>query len=374
MNILVTGANGFIGKNLITHLEKNNGYTVLRYNRNALAREQSEIVANSDIVFHLAGVNRPLDNEEFKTGNSEFTARICQQLARTGREIPLIFTSSIQAASETPYGLSKLKAEKIVQDYAAKTQSPVAIYRLSNIFGKWCQPNYNSVVATFCHNIARDIPITISDPLRMLSLVYIEDVINEFLGNISDIESNNQIFREVLPIYQITLEKLAEMIQSFRQMRSSLHLPELESPLVRKLYATYLSYLEANDLAYSLNQRIDPRGTLAEFIKAPAFGQVFVSRTKPGIIRGNHFHNTKTEKFLVLEGDAIIRFQHIITGELIEYPVRGTEFRVVDIPPGYIHSIENVGSGELVTLFWASEIFEPKRPDTYFQPISEFQP
>lgn len=370
MNIWVTGAGGFIGKNLLAQLQKLSGHHVWAYQRDGAGDEQAQRVEQVDFVFHLAGVNRPVVEDEFRSGNAEFTEQLCTLLASSGRSIPVVFASSSQVELDNPYGASKRGAEDALRAYAERTGSAVTIFRLPNVFGKWSRPNYNSVVATFCHNIARDLPITISDPQRELRLVYIDDVIQHFLDEIQHIGEAGQIrFGEVSPIHEVSLGRLAELIQSFRRMRTDLHIPNFSDALVGKLYATYLAYLPTDDFAYALDQRVDPRGSLAEFIKSPTFGQIFVSRTKPGITRGNHFHHTKVEKFLVLEGEALIRFQHIVTGEILEYPVRGEDYRVVDIPPGYSHSIENVGDSELVTLFWASEIFDLSRPDTYAQVI-----
>jgi UDP-2-acetamido-2,6-beta-L-arabino-hexul-4-ose reductase len=250
-------------------------------------------------------------------------------------------------------------------EWSAKTGGRVVILRLKNVFGKWCRPNYNSVTATFCHNIAHDLPIVISDPNRELELVYIDDVVAAFMGCLDDAIASGYEQRDVKPSYRITLSELAGKIRSFRESRRSLVLPSLEDEFTRRLYATYVSYLDGGEFAYCLEQKTDPRGMLAEFMKSAQFGQIFVSRTKPGITRGNHYHHTKTEKFLVVEGEAVIRFRHVGGGDVIEHHVNGRKFKVVDIPPGYAHSIENVGIGELVTLFWASEIFDQTKLDTY---------
>jgi UDP-2-acetamido-2,6-beta-L-arabino-hexul-4-ose reductase len=386
MNILVTGSNGFIGKNLIAWLRRLPEIQVLEFDQEHTPADLAERLAVADLVYHLAGVNRPQSVVEFRTGNVDLTAQMCDLLLQAGRATPIVLSSSIQVELDNPYGASKRQAEQVLADYAARSGAPVVIFRLSNVFGKWCQPNYNSVVATFCHNIARDLPITISDPAREVPLVHVDDVVQAFLAEVDDWRTadggrqtadggrqtavggrrseSNVAFREARPVYTVTLGRLAELIGSFRQSRHTLEVPKLDDPFVHKLYGTFLSYLEPSDFAYDLTQRTDPRGALAEFVKSPPFGQIFVSRTKPGITRGNHYHHTKTEKFLVLEGEAIIRFRHIRSAEIIEYVVRGQDFRVVDIPTGYTHSIENTGSGDLVTLFWASEVFDPAQPDT----------
>lgn len=365
MKIVVTGAHGFVGRNLVAVLNRQPNYQLLCFGRQDAWATVAEGLAQADIVFHLAGVNRPQSPEEFHTGNVDFTQRVCDTLVAADRPVALIFASSIQATLNNHYGASKRQAEEVVKRYAERSQAHVAIYRLPNIFGKWCRPNYNSVVATFCYNLAHDLPITINDADRVLELVYIDDVVQSFLHELGQSNTAAVSYPLVQPTYQLSVGRLAELIHSFRRMRETLVAADFADPLVHKLYAAYLSYLEADNFAYGLDRKCDPRGCLAEFIKSPAFGQIFVSRTLPGITRGNHYHHTKTEKFLVLEGEAVIRFRHLQSGEIIEYEIRGEEFRVVDIPPGYTHSIENVGQCELITLFWASEIFNPQQADTY---------
>ena len=314
-------------------------------------------------------VNRPQTEDEFRTGNIDLTAYLCNALLRYGRPIPLFLASSTQALLNNPYGISKRQAEDIVTRYAAQSGASAGIYRLTNVFGKWCRPHYNSVVATFCHSIAHDLPITISDPVRELELIYIDDVVKAFLSHLSVDNSAGVSYHTASPYYKITLGRLADLIYSFQAARRDLSIPDLSDPFVGKLYGTYLSYLPEDCFGYELDKKCDNRGCLAEFAKSPAFGQIFVSRTAPGVTRGNHYHHTKAEKFLVLEGEAIIRFRHLHSTQVIEYSVRGEDFRVVDIPTGYTHSIENIGLRELVTLFWASEVFDPERPDTYFEPV-----
>ncbi len=370
MKILITGAYGFIGKNLTAQLKQTGTHELLLIGHQDSWSQLAEKLAMADFIFHLAGVNRPESPAEFQIGNAQLTTQICDHLQNIGHCPPLVLTSSTQALLENPYGISKRQAEETVQAYAAASSAPVAIYRLPGVFGKWSRPNYNSVVATFCHNIAHDLPVTVNDPTRRLDLVYVDDVVTHFIQQLDGIATSVSM-PSVEPIHQITLEALAQQIQAFRQSRQCLYAPGFTDPFVHKLYATYLSYLAADDFSYQLEKRSDPRGSLAEFIKLPAFGQIFVSRTKPGITRGNHFHHTKTEKFLVLEGDAIVRFRALESTTVIEYPVKGSEYQVVDIPPGYTHSIENVGDSELVTLFWASEVFDPQHPDTYYVSVFE---
>ncbi|MBV5341173.1 MAG: NAD-dependent epimerase/dehydratase family protein [Deltaproteobacteria bacterium] len=367
--VLVTGSKGFVGRNLCAVLGTIESVEVMEFDCENTSAELEGMLAEADLIFHLAGVNRPKNNEEFKSGNAGLTEEICMILQRLGRSPKIILASSIQAELNNPYGSSKLQAELALQAFAETTGARTVVYRFKNLFGKWCRPNYNSVTATFCHNIAHGLPVTISDPGRSIELTYIDDVVSALIGEIPSAEGVQEsgfAFGAELTAYPITLKELAALITSFRDSRQTLLLPGFDSPLVKALYATYLSYLEGADFAYPLQIRTDERGSLAEMMKSRTFGQIFVSRTKPGITRGNHYHHTKTEKFMVVEGDAVIRFRQIDGAEVIEHRVSGRDFRVVDIPPGYTHHITNIGNGELVTLFWASEIFNPDKPDTIF--------
>jgi len=365
MNVLVTGANGFIGRNLRAWLARSPDLEVLTFDQENTSDELAAQLAVAEFVFHLAGVNRPQSEHEFRTGNVDLTETVCDGLRTAGRATPIVLASSIQVDLDNPYGTSKREAEEVVARYGETPGAAAIIYRLKNVFGKWTRPNYNSVVATFCYNISHDLPITISDPSRELELIHIDDVIARFMNELAQTPAPGVHYRTVEPSYRVTLGELAEQTRALRAIRKSLQVPDLENEFTRKLYGTYLSYLAGDDFAYNLTKRCDERGCLAEFIKSPTSGQIFVSRTLPGVTRGNHYHHTKTEKFLVLEGEAVIRFRHIQSAEVIEHHVRGEDFRVVDIPTGYTHSIENTGRGELVTLFWASEIFDPDHPDTY---------
>jgi UDP-2-acetamido-2,6-beta-L-arabino-hexul-4-ose reductase len=369
MNVLVTGSKGFVGRNLCSVLGTMESVRVLEFDCDNTPEELKGMLGEADVIFHLAGVNRPKNDEEFITGNAGLTEEMCAQLQRLGRAPKIILASSIQAEFDNSYGRSKLQAERVLEGFAAKTGARTVVYRFKNLFGKWCRPNYNSVTATFCYNISHGLPVTISDPNYSVELTYIDDVVAALVDEIPSAESNHEsgfAFGADLMAYPITLGELAELITSFRNSRQTLILPDFDSPFVRALYATYLSSLDGEDFAYPLQVKADERGCLAEMMKSKTFGQIFVSRTKPGIARGNHYHHTKTEKFLVLEGNAAIRLRKIDGAEVIEYPVSGNEFRVVDIPPGYTHNITNIGSGELVTLFWASEIFEMEKPDAIY--------
>ncbi|BBO87645.1 NAD-dependent epimerase/dehydratase family protein [Desulfosarcina ovata] len=370
MNILVTGANGFIGRNLIINLKRLNDCEISEYDIDSNYDDLKAFLIKADVIVHLAGVNRPERDNEFRKGNSLFSQHICNILCEIKRQPLIIFASSIQAELDNPYGISKRIAEQEFFRLKENYNVPVAVFRLPGVFGKWCRPNYNSVVATFCYNIARGLPITIFDPNHKIDLVYIDDVIRSFIDVINHeyTETGNN-FYSVKPVYNISLKDLADTIQSFRDSRTSLKLPDFNDRIEKCLYATYLSYMQEDDFAYSLEQRIDQRGELAELLKSDFAGQIFVSRTRPGITRGDHYHDTKVEKFAVLDGEAVIRFRQIYTNEIIEYPVSGKDFKVVDIPPGYTHAIENIGNKDLIVLFWADEIFNPSTPDTFFEPV-----
>jgi len=364
--VLVTGAKGFIGKNLVVALNRRSDVEVIEYDIDSNPDVLNEGLSVADVIFHLAGVNRPERVEEFTEGNFDLTSRICAALKRGGNKPIFVLSSSIQAALENPYGISKRQAEDAVFAFGRETETPVFVFRLHGVFGKWCRPSYNSVVATFCHNIARGMPIEISDPSREVELVYIDDVIRAFCGILDGrTPAADGQYSLAKPTYKITLGALAETIRGFRESRENLSVPDMGDSFVHALYATYLSYLPVDNFAYALTQKSDPRGELAELLKSPHIGQIFVSRTRPGITRGHHYHDTKVEKFVVLEGDAMIRFRHILGGDVIKYPVSGREFRVVDIPPGYIHAIENLGQNDLIVLFWADEIFNPDVLDTF---------
>lgn len=367
MNILVTGSGGFIGRHLMEALGRRSGVEAFGYQRGQTAHELDAALNRADIIFHLAGVNRPQDPSQFKAGNADLTKHICARLQELGRTPVMVLSSSIQATLNNPYGSSKREAEEAVQDFSRRTGASTVVFRLQNVFGKWCRPNYNSVTATFCYNVAHDLPVKVVEPGRELGLVYIDDVVAAILGTIDSPPNRGCCEqREVSRVFRVTVGQLAALITSFRDSRRTLIVPDFSDEFIRSLYATYLSYLEGPDFGYSLEQKSDSRGSLAEFLKSASFGQIFVSRTNPGITRGNHYHQTKTEKFLVVEGEAVIRFRQISDDQVIEHRVSGKDYRVLDIPPGYTHSIENVGDSEMVTLFWASEIFDSDKPDTYF--------
>jgi UDP-2-acetamido-2,6-beta-L-arabino-hexul-4-ose reductase len=367
IKVLITGGRGFLGRNLAAHLAKREDCETLIFDCDNSREELERWLSSANVVFHLAGVNRPSDPKEFEIGNAGLTGDICDFLLRAKLTPKIVFSSSIQADLENPYGASKFKAEEALRAFGTATGADVIIFRLKNLFGKWCRPNYNSVTATFCHNIAHDLPISISDPSNVVELSYVDDVVAAF---VRELEQGAQVVNDI-PSTRIRLDELAGRIQSFHEMCSSLITPDFADPFNRALYATYLSYVPADALSYSLQIRSDVRGSLAEFIKSEHFGQIFVSRTNPRVTRGNHYHHTKTEKFFVVEGEGLIRMRGIMGGPVREYAVKGREYQVIDIPPGVTHSITNVGEGEMVTLFWSSEIFNPDRPDTYYLPVDE---
>lgn len=366
--VLVTGSNGFIGKNLCAVLRCSKDIELYKYDIDNNPAELDTALQQVDCIIHLAGVNRPEDLKEFETGNVGSIKDVCDKLKDIGRTPKIILSSSIQAVLDNPYGVSKRLTEEELQRFSDDTGAECVVYRFKNLFGKWCRPDYNSVTATFCHNIANGLPIQIADPAHEIELTYIDDVVEAF---IAELESVSPGFRFAKPLSskRISLGELAEKIKSFREMRTKLNLPDFRDAFERALYGTYLSYLNDKEFEYGLDIKADQRGSLAEFLKSPSMGQIFVSRTKPGITRGNHYHHTKTEKFLVLQGKAMIRLRHINSDRVLEYRVRGEDYRVLDIPPGYTHSIENVGKDELVTLFWASEMFDPEKPDTYYSKV-----
>lgn len=363
--ILITGARGFLGRNLSAHLSARKDCETRVFDRGSSEQELRSRLAEADVIFHLAGVNRPGDPAEFESGNPGLTEQLCQGLRDNGRSPKIVFSSSIQAELSNPYGVSKAKAEHALRRFAVETGASLCIYRLANLFGKWCRPNYNSVTATFCHNIANKLPIVVSDPTREVELSYVDDVVAAFLREI-DQHTTNSEFGSNVPRYRIQLGDLAARIQAFFQMRNTLMLPDFAEWFDKALYATYLSYVPSSARRQCLDSRADLRGSLAEFIKQEHFGQIFVSRTKPGLTRGNHYHHTKTEKFFIVEGDGLIRMRPIESGPIDEYIVSGGDYQVIDIPPGFTHSITNIGRGDLVTLFWSSEIFDPSRTDTYY--------
>lgn len=369
MKILITGAGGFVGKNMMAELSTHKDKEALPFDIDTPKEKLKEYAKVCDFVLHFAGVNRPQTEEEFMTGNCGFTGELIDTLKEADNRCPVLMTSSIQAALDNRYGESKLAAENLLFSYGKEFGVPVYIYRMPNMFGKWCRPNYNSAVATFCHNTAHGLPITVTDPARMMELVYIDDIMEEIFRAMEGNVQKDGDFCVMSPTHRILLGDLAEKIQAFPASRVSLQAIDMADPLTKKLYAAYLSYLPKDAFSYDLKMNVDARGSFTEFLKSSAMGQVSVNIAHPGIVKGNHWHHSKNEKFLVVAGKGIIRFKHFYEDEIIEYPVDGTKLTVLDIPTGYSHNIENTGDTDLVTLMWASEPFDPTHPDTFFLPL-----
>ncbi len=370
IKILITGSNGFIGRNLIAELSKGEGYELLTVDIDTSTEDFIRYIGIADFVVHLAGVNRPRNETEFQTGNAALTEWLVEQLSASDAPPPLLITSSIQSDLDNAYGVSKRKAENAVFRYGMTSGAPVYVFKLPNLFGKWSRPNYNSVVATFCYNASHGIPIEINDPSRELTLCYIDDLLCSIKNSIAGKTiPGPDGYCAVEKTYQITVGELADRILEYPKCRDELRMPALDG-LEKALYSTYLSYLEPDDFSYPLNAHSDPRGSFYEFFKTGNKGQFSVSTTEPGITRGNHWHHTKVEKFLVIHGEAVIRFRKILETEVIEYRVSGENPMVVDIPVGYTHSITNCSKTEtLVTLIWANEEFDPENPDTFFEEV-----
>ena len=362
MRILVTGSKGFIGKNLVFKLYEND-IEVLHFNRGDNIANIVELLSKADLIIHLAGENRPRNISDYDTVNAELTASICNAIRASDSKIPLVLVSSIQANLDNPYGKSKLAAEIKVEALANQTGTPVHIYRLPGVFGKWCKPNYNSVVATFCHNIANEIPVHIDEGSNNLKLVYIDDVVSDFMRIIR--QDSNGISRPLVkPEYNITLWELANQIKAFRDCRSNQLIEPVGKDLVRELYSTYISYLKPDQFSYSVPCHGDERGTFVEMLKTKESGQISYFTTLAGVTRGGHYHNSKTEKFLVIKGNARFRFRNIMNDEKYELFTNGEEPIIVDTIPGWSHNITNVGSEEMFVIIWASEIFDREKPDT----------
>jgi UDP-2-acetamido-2,6-beta-L-arabino-hexul-4-ose reductase len=362
--VLVTGANGFIGKNLVVRLGERANTEFLSFTRDDSSEMLTALVAQSDAIVHLAGENRPIDVAEFARVNTDFTRTLCEAIAAAGRPIPLILASTTQAEHDNPYGQSKRTAEQVVEAFSDKTGNPVTIYRLPGVFGKWCKPNYNSVVATFCHNIARNLPIQIHDAAATLQLVYVDDVVDHFMRFLDEGMDHNGS-PNVKPQYSITLGELAEQITRFQHCRTTLISERVGTGLTRALYATYISYLPPEQFAYDLPQYGDERGIFVEMLKTPDCGQFSFFTVHPGVTRGSHYHHTKTEKFLVIRGVAQMRFRQMVTGETYEVTVSGDKLQVVDTIPGWVHDITNVGDSDTLVMLWANEIFDRQRPDCF---------
>lgn len=364
MKILVTGADGFIAKNLVEHLKRDSDFVLYLYTKKDSKDMLDAYVKEVDFIFHLAGVNRPENVNEFYEGNSDLTKNIVDVLKKENKKTPILFSSSTQVTFENDYAKSKLEAENILLEYSQSNQVSVFIYRLPNVFGKWCKPNYNSVIATWCYNITHGIEITVNDEKTVLDLVYIDDVVESFIQMLS-LKPEDK-FLKIKTIYSKSLGEIKNTLYSFKNSRETLLIPEVGSGFKRALYATYLSYFSSDNFSYALKGHQDERGTFYEVIKTQTSGQVSISTTAPGVTRGGHFHHTKNEKFLVVKGEAVIEFRHILTNELISYKVSDKKMKIVEMIPGYSHNIKNTGDEEMILFIWANECYDDNNSDTYY--------
>lgn len=375
MKVLITGANGFVGKNLKLHLAERKDVEVVCFTREHSVDQLPELLDGVGFVFHLAGINRPQDPAEFATGNTDLTVALCKAVAgvaeATGRKVPAVFTSSIQAALDNLYGASKRAAEDALFALQRQHGVPVHVFRLPNVFGKWCKPNYNSAVATFCHNVARDLTIKVNDPGAPLTLVYVDDVLQRFiqLMDSADTAADANGFAVVAPQYTTTVGEVANLIQAFKDSRQTLLTERVGTGLVRALYATYVSYLPPDAFTYTVPMYGDPRGVFAEMLKTPDCGQFSYFTAHPGVTRGGHYHHSKTEKFLVIKGQARFKFRHMHTGESYELTTSGEKAEIVETAPGWTHDITNIGTDEMIVMLWANEVFDRQRPDTFACPL-----
>jgi UDP-2-acetamido-2,6-beta-L-arabino-hexul-4-ose reductase len=375
MKVLITGADGFVGKNLRLYLAQRRDVEVVCFTRAEDVELLPAFLEGVDFVFHLAGVNRPQNPSEFVVGNTDLSQALCKAVCgsavATGKKVPIVFTSSIQAGCDNPYGKSKRGAEDALLSAKRDSGIPVHIFQLPNVFGKWCKPNYNSAVATFCHNIARGLPIQVNDPAAPVTLVYVDDVIERFVAlmDCADADAAPEDFSTVEPQYTTTVGELARDIQSFKDSRATLMTERVGTGLLRALYSTYVSYLPVESFAYPIPQHGDLRGLFVEMLKTPDCGQFSFFTAHPGITRGGHYHHSKTEKFLVIKGRARFKFRHMQTGQMHELTTTGEKSEIVETVPGWTHDITNIGTDEMIVLLWANEVFDRVRPDTFACPL-----
>jgi UDP-2-acetamido-2,6-beta-L-arabino-hexul-4-ose reductase len=364
VKILVTGADGFIGKNLCVKLSEIKDIELVEITRYS-TRPQLAVAVNSvDFIFHLAGVNRPKKVSEFVEGNADFTQYLCELVKNSGKKIPIVFTSSAQATLDNPYGASKHQAEEHLIKLYKEEQNSTYIFRLPGVFGKWCRPNYNSVVATFCYNVAHDLPITINDPNSPLKLVYVDDVVKGFLNILNTQPNCSELYFNITPEYLTTVGEVADLLYKFKESRNTLVTEKVGAGFVRALYSTYITYLRPEQFSYLVPKYEDPRGVFVEMLKTPDSGQFSFFTAPPGVTRGEHYHHTKTEKFLVIRGKAQFRFKHVVSGEYYEIDTEGKNPQIVETIPGWTHDITNIGDDEMLVMLWANEIFDRAHPDT----------
>ena len=371
MKILVTGAYGFIGKNLCFHLKESGFTDLIKIGSESSIEDLREGLNAADFIFHLAGVNRPEIDEDFTRINLDMTSDLVNELLAAGKQTPILLSSSIKSLDDSKYGRSKAGAEKILSTYHIKSNADVFIYRLPNVFGKWCKPNYNSVVATFCYNITRGLPISINDPATKLDLVHIDTVCDVFLRHLQpNAESSESLFQDIQQVYSVTLNEIVRLLESFRDNQSSLVIEDVGSGFIRDLYSTFISYYSSREFSYEIPNYEDSRGDFSELLKTKHAGQFSYFTAFPGVTRGGHYHHTKNEKFFVIRGLARFRFKHIVTGELFELEVQGGDNKVVETIPGWTHDITNVGETELIVMLWANEIFNKDKPDTFAEKLN----
>lgn len=365
MKVLVTGSNGFIGKNLISNLSLNKEIEIYKYDKNSTEKELEKYTKDCDFVFHLAGVNRPEKVEEFMEGNFGFTSTLLDYLKKNKNKAPIMISSSIQAELDNDYGKSKKAGEDLILKYGKDNKVKTFVYRFPNVFGKWSRPNYNSVIATWCYNISHDLEIQVNDPAKELTLVYIDDVCKELINCLSDNENRKGDYCYVPITYKKTLGEISSLIKSFKENDRKIMVPSTGDNFTKYLYATYISYVPLEELVVDLEEHRDNRGVFCELVRTKEAGQVSVSTTNPEIVRGGHYHNTKMERFIVIKGRAKIEFEHVIDHNKFEFIVSGDKLQYVTIPVGYQHSINNIGDDELVLILWANELFDPEISDTY---------
>lgn len=370
MKVLITGSQGFVGKNLVSTLEYLDEFKILTFDRSDDLSLLNKHAAECDFVVHLAGVNRPEKIDEFYTGNVGLVENLIQALKASNNKAPILVTSSVQAELDNDYGKSKKAGEDVLISYGKENNVKILIYRLPNLFGKWSKPFYNSVVATWCHQISRNKQIDISDPNHQLTLVYIDDLVKEIIAALNN-EANLVVknYYSVLNTYKITLKSLAKTLQSFKDSRKNRFIPNMDDSLTSKLYSTYLSYLPIDDFSYNLLTHKDRRGSFSEFIKSKYAGQVSINVSAPYQVKGNHWHHSKNEKFLVVKGEALIKFRNIFNQEVIEYKVSDKNLEVIDIPPGYTHNIINLTNEDMITIMWVNQPYNPDNPDTYYKEV-----